>query len=289
VRQAEWNFDDGDAGEDRPTKTYDYRATLGSEKYASQETAAGVFGGAGSPPDPARPPTRPRRPMARPTNGGPPPPKPIVLPKPVDAPKPIPLTEPKPIRWTNKDDATSPPPRAPSSRPEVPPSSRPAAPPGPPADPWSGFAPNGTPQMPPGMHPGAPGMPPPGIAPNGVPHLPANGLPHPPPNGRPPAGQPGGSMLADQPLRAPAPPVTAIRVLPVPPDGFGQSMWFSGTRPNPPAPPPAPLPPPPMVPPPTPPPTMPGQGVLNTYPLKQWKADNPVVDDAPVISWLDED
>jgi hypothetical protein len=100
-------------------------------------------------------------------------------------------------------------------------------------------------------------------------------------------------MLADQPLRSPAPPVTTIRVLPVPPDGFGQSMWFSGTRPNPPAPPPAP-PPLPIVPPPspsplTPSPTRPPPGVLNTYPLKQWKADNPVVDDAPVISWLDED
>jgi hypothetical protein len=97
-------------------------------------------------------------------------------------------------------------------------------------------------------------------------------------------------MLADQPLRSPAPPVTTIRVLPVPPDGFGQSMWFSGTRPNPPAPPPAPLPPLPMVPPlVTPPPTTAQPGGLNTYPLKQWKAQNPVVEDMPTISWLDED
>jgi hypothetical protein len=382
VRHPEWDFDEGDTGEDRPTKTYDYRATLGSEKYASQETAAGVFGGAGSPPDAPRPPTRPRRPMARPTNGGPPPPKPIVLPKPIDSPKPIPLTEHKPIRWTNKDDAEPPPPSGPGTYegprhgrsgppgmyppgeprpvapvppgvqlPTVPPPGLAANGPPPPGMypgmPPAGFERNGTQQMPPGLHhgaagtphlhPGAPGMPPPGFAPNGTqpmhpgrhpgapgtPHLhpgppgmppngtqpmppgmpgtPPNGMPHRAPNGRPPVPHPGGSMLADQPMRSPAPPVTAIRVLPVPPDGFGQSMWFSGPRPNPPAAPPAPPPPPPLnlpapphlanmaTPPHQPIPTMPAPGGLDTYKLKQWKAENPVVDEAPVISWLDED
>ena len=149
---------------------------------------------------------------------------------------------------------------------------------------------------PPGLaHNGAPGMPPPGLTPNGAPHVPPHGsaphgsASHSPPNGRPPNGAPGGPTLVDQPLRSPAPPVTSIRVSPVPPDGFGQSMWFSGSRPNPPAPPPAPLPPPPMVPPLTPSPTGSAEAVLNTYPLKQWKAQNPVVEDMPTISWLDED
>jgi hypothetical protein len=133
------------------------------------------------------------------------------------------------------------------------------------------------------MHLGPPGMPPPAMVRNGTQHLPpgmaANGGPPPP----------GGSALADQPLRSPAPPVTAIRVLPVPPDGFGQSMWFSGTRRNPPGPPPAPPPPPPMVPPLAPSPTRAAPAGLNTYALKQWKAQNPVVDEMRVIGWLDED
>ena len=33
----------------------------------------------------------------------------------------------------------------------------------------------------------------------------------------------------------------------------------------------------------------PSPDVLNTRPLRQWKAENPVVDDMPTISWLDED
>jgi hypothetical protein len=106
-----------------------------------------------------------------------------------------------------------------------------------------------------------------------------------PPTMRPPQRPMSGTPLAEQPLRSPAPPVTGIRVLPTPPDGFGQSMWFSGPRPAPSAPPPAPLPPPPMVPP----PTTPAPAALNTYPLKQWRAENPVVAEAPILSWLDED
>jgi hypothetical protein len=41
--------------------------------------------------------------------------------------------------------------------------------------------------------------------------------------------------------------------------------------------------------PPTSSPARPASAVLNTYALKQWKAENPVVDDLPTISWLDED
>jgi hypothetical protein len=36
-------------------------------------------------------------------------------------------------------------------------------------------------------------------------------------------------------------------------------------------------------------PTRPAPAALNTFPLEQWKAANPVIDDMPVISWLDED
>jgi len=44
-----------------------------------------------------------------------------------------------------------------------------------------------------------------------------------------------------------------------------------------------------MVPPPTTSATLPPPTALNTYALKQWRAENPVVDEAPTLSWLDED
>jgi hypothetical protein len=262
VRRPEWN--DEEADEDRPTRTYGYRAALGPDKWASSETAAGVFGG-GAPADVARPQSRvrPPRPQPRPTRptntgpplSGPPLPKPIVLPAPLPAAEPIPIARKTPVRWVGRDAKKSPPSQTPASGQRAPASPTPQPAPRLVPQPalWPTSKPTPTPMPPP---PPPTSMPQPTFMPSAEPEVPA--------------------QLSTHPLRTPAPAVTSIRVLPTPIDGFDYqtaSMWFNEARP--PAPPP---PPEPIV-----------GTVLNTYPLKQWPTEDPGVVESPVISWLDED
>ena len=298
MRQPEWN--DEEADEDRPTRTYGYRAALGPDKWASSETAASVFGG-GAPSDEARPQSRvrrprppqpirptnagppppgrsasgppssgpplpgpplPRPPLPRPPLSGPPPPKPIVLPAPLPAPAPIPIAAPTPIRWVGGDAKNRDTGRGTTRDTSRDTKKRDAEQDAPAPAPSQIRPPIQTPpiQTPPIQTPPASPVPRPAPPPGTGPTLPAE--PEPP-------------QLSTHPLRTPAPAVTSIRVLPTPIDGFDYqtaSLWFSDA-----------LPPAPPLPEPT------AGTVLDTYPLKQWRVENPGVVENPVISWLDEE
>lgn len=105
MARPERSYDDEeDPAGDPASKTYGYRAALGSNKYASQETAAGVFGERTSSERP-RPRPVPRR--GGPTQGPRPLPKPIVLPEPIATPAAIPVPGVKRIRWAGRNEAAA--------------------------------------------------------------------------------------------------------------------------------------------------------------------------------------